>query len=166
MPVSSQSAGRLKGRQLWVAFDQLFPEVFGGKDRGKFEIFFGKSRGQAGLGKVEDPHGSTAEGGHGSGRFVSAGELVVLRFIGQRLTEEFGRSGAALAHGLAEIDLAVASEAGPDFPIGGEPQLVAGGAEVGCGEGPDETEGRAGVGVVKVAGGAVAWSVVGERLVG
>ena len=31
---------------------------------------------------LSDAHGSTAEGGHGSGRFVSPGELVVLRLVG------------------------------------------------------------------------------------
>ena len=91
---------------------------------------------------------------------------MVLRLIGQCLTEEISRAGGALAHGFAEIDLAVASEAGPDFSVGGQPQLVAGGAEVGRGEGPDETEGRARVGVVKVTGRAVARPVIGERLEG
>ena len=67
--------------------NQFFPQFFGGKSRGSFKTFFAKGCGQAGLGKVEDAHSSTAQGGHGSDRLVPPGELVVLWFVGQGLAE-------------------------------------------------------------------------------
>jgi len=143
--------------------NQLFPQFLSGKGCGGFEALFGKGGGQAGLGKIEDAHGSTAEGGHGSGRFVSPGELVVLRLIGQCLAEKLGRFGGALAHRFTKVDLAVSPKAGPDFSVGGEAQLVARGAKVGRGEGSDEAEDGAGVWIVKIAGGTVPRPVVGEE---
>lgn len=80
-----------------MAADKIIPQLPAGKGAGDFKGFLRKSRGQPGLGKVENAHGLTAQSGHGSGRFVTPGEFMILRLVGQGLTEEFGRSGGAPA---------------------------------------------------------------------
>ena len=87
-----------------------------------------------------------AEGGHGAGGAVVVGELVGLGFVGDGAGEERfeGGVGRGGGEGGLEVEFAVAAEAGAEFAVGGEAELVAARAEVGGGDGSDEAEVRAG----------------------
>ena len=120
------------------------------------------SGGKPGVGKKEDAHGSTAQRGHGPGGFVTPGEIVIPGFIGQGLAQKFLRILGVVAKGCAQVNFPMLSQAGTNFPVGGEPHLVAGVAEVWRGQGADESDHGSRMEVAEVAGRSMARTMVGE----
>lgn len=86
--IFAESAGRLKGKESGVTAGEEVPQLFLGEGFGRMKGILRKTHSQAGLGEVENTHGSTPQGGHGTRGLISRTEFMIFGFIGDGLAEE------------------------------------------------------------------------------
>ena len=106
-------------------------------------------------------HSLPAQRGHGPRGLITRAEFVIFGFVRDRLHKELLGAERPVTKFGSEIDFAMPSEAGAQFAVGREANLITGVAEIRSGEGSDKTNHRARSFIPEVTGWAVSSQVVG-----